>query len=193
MNGVFKQDPAEELSSKEFRDAFVAEYLRTGVAYQIRALREKRGWSQAELGRRTGKPQSAISRLEDPDYGRLSLKTLLQLAAAFDVALLVQFAAFSELLNRFSDLSPEALEVPDFAQDNLRAAPGTGGATTAQVREIWARSPSSSHVSVLQSEAPRQRPPSLLPNRETRASSTGSLFSSLQQASASPQRPRLAA
>ncbi|MGH6899454.1 MAG: helix-turn-helix domain-containing protein [Geminicoccaceae bacterium] len=193
MNGVSKQDPAEELSSKEFRDAFVAEHLKTGVAYQIRALREKRGWSQAELGRRAGKPQSAISRLEDPDYGRLSLKTLLELAAAFDVALLVQFAAFSELLKRFSNLSPEALAVPDFAHDNLRPAPAMGGAATAQVRDISARGPSASHVSVLHSEAPRQRSPSLLPNCETRAPSSGSLFSSLQQASAVPQRPRLAA
>ena len=136
MNGVFMQDPVEELSNKEFRHAFVAEHLRTGVAYQIRALREKRGWSQAELGRRTGKPQSVISRLEDPDYGRLSLKTLLEVAAAFDVALLVQFAAFSELLKRFSDLSPEALAVPDFAHDSLQSTSGVGA--MAQVREIWA-------------------------------------------------------
>jgi transcriptional regulator with XRE-family HTH domain len=193
MNGAFKQDIVDELSSKEFRRALVAEHLRTGLAYQIRALREKRGWSQAELGRRAGKPQSAISRLEDPDYGRLSLKTLLELAAAFDVALLVQFAAFSELLKRFSDLSPDALAVPDFAHDNLQPASDMGGAATARIREIWARGPSPSCVSVLQSEAPRQRPPSLLPNREPLAPHSGSLFSSLQQAGSEPQRPRLAA
>lgn len=190
MNGVFEQDLVEELSNEEFRHAFVAEHLRTGVAYQIRALREKRGWSQAELGRRTGKPQSAISRLEDPDYGRLSLKTLRELAAAFDVALLVQFAAFSELLKRLAHLSPEALAVPDFAHDSVQP---TAGAAMAQVREIWAQPRSSSFVSVLQTEAPRQKPSSLFPNRDTLVPSSGSPFSPLQQASAASQRPRLAA
>ena len=39
----------------------------------------------------------SISRLEDPNYGRYSLKTLKRLARAFDVGLLVRFVSFGEL------------------------------------------------------------------------------------------------
>lgn len=107
----------EELEDKEFRDAFVAEHVRTGVAYQIVALREQVGWSQAELGRRAGKLQNVISRLEDPEYGRPTIQTLLQLASAFDVALLVRFVPFSELVERTQDVSGPALQVPNFSKD----------------------------------------------------------------------------
>lgn len=125
MNGSWTQTLLKELRSKEFRDAYVAENIKIGIASQIRALREALGWSQSELGQHTGKPQSAISRLEDPDYGRLSLKTLLELASAFDVALLVRFVSFGELVARNKDQSPRALAVPGYTQDDasLSASP----------------------------------------------------------------------
>jgi transcriptional regulator with XRE-family HTH domain len=191
MNGASKQGLVEELGDKQFRDAYVAEHLRTGVAYQIRALREKRGWSQAELGRRTGKPQSAVSRLEDPDYGRLSLKTLLELAAAFDVALMIRFVAFSELLERTTDLSPEALAVADFARDSLQPTPLVSGSLREQMRD-WTQRASSPHVSVLQHEPPRQFRPSVPLSLDV-PKLHGGVFSSLQQDSLPAQRPRLAA
>jgi transcriptional regulator with XRE-family HTH domain len=109
-----------KMLSKRYRDAYVAENVRTGIAYQIRALRQQRGpMSQKDLGRLTGKPQCVVSRLEDPDYGRFTLQTLLDVAAAFDVALLVQFVSHDEFLRRTRDVSPEALEVPSFASSLL--------------------------------------------------------------------------
>jgi transcriptional regulator with XRE-family HTH domain len=132
MSGSWTQTLLEELSDKGFRDAYTAEDIKIGIASQIRALREARGWSQSELGQHTGKPQSAISRLEDPDYGRLSLKTLKELASAFDVALLVRFVSFSELVAWNRDLSPQALAVPEFAQDD---------ALWAQVPRVWMAEP----------------------------------------------------
>jgi hypothetical protein len=61
-----------------------------------------------------GKPQSVVSRLEDPDYGKVSIQTVLDGAAAFDVALLVQYVSFPEFLQRTRDVSPEALRVDSF-------------------------------------------------------------------------------
>jgi HTH-type transcriptional regulator / antitoxin HipB len=57
---------------------------------QIRGLREARGISQAELGRRTGSTQPAIARLE---AGRVSptLETLDRVAAALGMELVVGF------------------------------------------------------------------------------------------------------
>jgi HTH-type transcriptional regulator/antitoxin HipB len=57
---------------------------------QIRRLREARGVSQAELGRRIGSTQPAIARLE---AGRVTptLETLDRVAAALEVELVVGF------------------------------------------------------------------------------------------------------
>jgi transcriptional regulator with XRE-family HTH domain len=119
MSGSWTQTLNKELANKEFRDAYVAEDIRTSISFQIRVLREKRGWSQAELGLRAAKPQSVIARLEDPDYGRFSLRTLLEMATAFDVGLLVRFVSFSELIRRNADVSPDALAVQDYAHDTV--------------------------------------------------------------------------
>ena len=62
--------------------------------------------------------QEWISKLEDPNYGRLTLATLLKLASAFDVALNVDFVPFSEIFNRSTNLSPENFDVPTYEEEN---------------------------------------------------------------------------
>ena len=57
MTGLKEQQLFESFSDKEYRDAFVEEYISSGLAFQIRALREKNGWTQGELAQRTGKAQ----------------------------------------------------------------------------------------------------------------------------------------
>jgi transcriptional regulator with XRE-family HTH domain len=111
----------EDFADKEFRHAFVEENIKTGLALQIRSLREKAGLSQPALARTAGKTQSVISRLEDPNYGKFTIRTLLDLARAFDVALLVKFVPFSKLLGELKDLSPAALAVNNY-DDERRAA-----------------------------------------------------------------------
>jgi transcriptional regulator with XRE-family HTH domain len=101
---------AKLLNNKKYRDAYVLEHIKNGIPYQIRSLRDQRGWTQGYLGEEAGKRQHGISRLEDPRYGsKLSIKSLLEIASAFDVALLVKFVPFSKLLNEYDDVSPEAL------------------------------------------------------------------------------------
>lgn len=109
----------EKLRDKRYRDAYVASNIRIGIPYQIRALREQkdRNWSQGELGKRAGKPRNVISRLENPEYGQLTIRTLLELASAFDVALLVKYVSYSRFLREFEDVSPQALEVASFTND----------------------------------------------------------------------------
>jgi transcriptional regulator with XRE-family HTH domain len=105
--------------SKEYRDAFVSEHIDTGLPFQIKALRDQRKWSQEELGKRAGMKQETISRLEDPNYARFTLRTLKKLASGFDVALMVIFVPFSRLFDWESNLSPEALQAVSFEEDKF--------------------------------------------------------------------------
>lgn len=107
----------EKLRNKEYRDAFVIEIIDTGVPFQIYALREQRKWTQKELGTYTGMAQETISRLEDPNYSKLTLKTLKRLASAFDVALMVRFVPFSELVELELNLTGGSLEVLSFEKE----------------------------------------------------------------------------
>jgi transcriptional regulator with XRE-family HTH domain len=112
-----------KLQKRSYREAYVAEHVRRGVAYQIRALRDQRGQKQGELAKELGKPQSVVSRLEDPSYGKVTVQTLLEVAAVFDVALQVRFVPFSAFLRDTRDVSPKAMEVPSF-EDEAAAQPG---------------------------------------------------------------------
>lgn len=110
-----------KLENKAYRDAYVEANLIQGLAHQIRVNRSKRKWSQADLAGYCGgkTKQEAISRLEDPAYGRYTIKTLLKLAAAFDVALLVKFVPFSKFLIETSDKSETCLMAASFQDEDL--------------------------------------------------------------------------
>jgi transcriptional regulator with XRE-family HTH domain len=111
---------------KSYRDAFVEAEVRTGLAYQVRVLREQRSLSQEQLANLMGTTQSAVSRLEDSDYGRVSLSTLFQVAKALDVGLMARFCGFAEMVYRTRDVSPKALEVLSFTEEQFQVAVNEG-------------------------------------------------------------------
>ncbi|MEQ8377408.1 helix-turn-helix domain-containing protein [Parvibaculum sp.] len=108
------------LRRKTFRDAYVAENVRNWIAFQIRALRMQRNMQQGELAKLMGRPQSVVSRFENPDYGKLTLSSLFEIAAAMDVALLVKFVSFPEFLRQTRDVTPRAMHVESFREDCFR-------------------------------------------------------------------------
>lgn len=103
--------------SKARRDLFVAGQIKTGIPFQVRALRDKRGWTQAQLGAELGMTQTNISRLESPGYGRLNITTLQRIASVFGVALVVRFVPFSELIQWTDKLSPEVVAPQSFEEE----------------------------------------------------------------------------
>jgi transcriptional regulator with XRE-family HTH domain len=125
MSG-FRKNLWDNLSKQAFRRAYVAENARTGIAYQIRALREARGWSQRDLAEKCGKPQSNIARFENPEYGNLSVKSLLEIANAFDVWLSVEFVSFRTGVARTANRSLQALDAASFNDEMREQAYATG-------------------------------------------------------------------
>lgn len=89
----------DDLADPEYRRGFVEGHAKETIAFQLKLLRKAEGLDQKGVAELLGnrKLQPMISRYENPDYGRYSISTLLELAAAFDVALIVRFASFGEL------------------------------------------------------------------------------------------------
>jgi transcriptional regulator with XRE-family HTH domain len=123
--------------SEEYRQAFVEEKIRTGLAAQIKTIREKwqGGMKQAEFAKRIEKSQSWVSRLEDPNAPIPTVPTLLLIADTFDIGLKVCFVPFSELLDDAANLSPDALYVPAFREDQ-RLFPRKGPRAERNVTEL---------------------------------------------------------
>jgi transcriptional regulator with XRE-family HTH domain len=95
--------------NKDYRDGYLETHVRSGIAHQIRALRVKDELSQEDFAIATGKKQSTISRLENTEYGKVSVQTLLDIATARNVALLVRFVDYPQFLRITSDMSERAL------------------------------------------------------------------------------------
>jgi len=107
----------EQLRDKAYRESFVFSQMSIPIAFQIRALREQRKLTQKELAEKAGMMQPRIVELERPKGNEPNLRTLGRLAAAFDVALIVKFAPFSELAEWAERFSPDTFVVPSFDDD----------------------------------------------------------------------------
>lgn len=104
------------------RTRFVESHVNKSLAFQIRSLRGD--LSQEKVMEKLGMNQNAISRLENPYYGKATLTTLKRIAAAYDVGLVVEFVPFSKLANRISGtpyvehgLTPDSMNVQSFEQE----------------------------------------------------------------------------
>lgn len=105
------------LARNSYRHAFIEAEATTAIAHQIRVVRQQRGLTQAQLAKALGTTQAAVSRLEDPSYGRLSVKTLVDLAKVFDVGLSVRFVSLIQQFKSTRVIEKKDLEVPSFSDE----------------------------------------------------------------------------
>ena len=103
--------------------------VNNGIAYQLRALRDRQDLSQEKLAEMVGMNQNAISRLESPSRTRPTITTLKRLAEALDVGLEVRFVPFSKLAKWHSStpyvergLCTDSLAVPNFTEEMAAGA-----------------------------------------------------------------------
>jgi len=116
----------------------VESHINKGLAYQLRAMREARNWSQGELAALIDMPQTAISRLESPNYGKPTITTLKRVARVYDVGLDVRFVPFSLLVDRMSKtphmdmgLTSDSVDVPSYEEEEEQ-----GAFTSASIKQI---------------------------------------------------------
>jgi transcriptional regulator with XRE-family HTH domain len=108
------QTQLAEIADKEYRHGLVTAQIEVDLPFQIRALRKQRNLTQPELAELTGMKQPRFPLMEKPGGARFTLETLRRLAKAFDVALIVKFAPFSELLEWSENFYPDSFCVASF-------------------------------------------------------------------------------
>jgi transcriptional regulator with XRE-family HTH domain len=118
VNESFSRLWREFAADKRYRAEFVTAQLKQGIPFQMRRLMKQKGLSQQALASRAGLTQGVVSRAADPEYGNLTLNTIIRIAAGFDVAFIGRFVPFSELANWFLTLS-ELPEVKSFDEEDL--------------------------------------------------------------------------
>lgn len=133
----------EPFLNKEYRDSFIDGYVKSAIAFQIQALRKKSGLNQKKFGKKIGKLQSVVSRLENTEYGGVSINTLIDIAKAMNVGLQVRFTNYVNILT--DDVSPSAFLVDDIHEtaknitndvnkETIEKLPAKNAITTASTR-----------------------------------------------------------
>ena len=104
-------------NGKDYRAALVASHTKHTIARQIRELRTARALSQKDMYTKFGIQQSSVSEYENPSKANPTIKSLVQYADAFDVALLVRFVDFKTFLRFASRISKKDLVVPPYVSE----------------------------------------------------------------------------
>jgi transcriptional regulator with XRE-family HTH domain len=109
---------AISLDDKDYADAFVEAEITTTLPFQLKAMRKQRGWKQQDVANRLGHGnQKTVSDFENPNYAKYTLTSLKRLASVFDVALIVRFAPYSEVVDWAANLSHRDMAVPERTKD----------------------------------------------------------------------------
>lgn len=115
----------QQLKEKLFREEYATAMLKRMIPYQMRAIRKKRGWSQEQLAEEAKVTQGVISRAEDPCYGNLTLTTIGRIAAGFDLAAVIRFVPFSDLMRYGENTSEkEFANMPTFIEEDRHTGGG---------------------------------------------------------------------
>ena len=116
-------------SSAKPRASYLRSKITVNLSAQIRALRIKQQITQTELASKAEMKQSRISAMERPGAVKFNIETLIRLAAAFRVGLIVKFVPYSEVLNWENAFSQDEFDVTVIGRDREFLNPSILAAT----------------------------------------------------------------
>ena len=87
----FDDDLKKRLENPTYKKLFEEQLRKLRIGVKIAKIRQKWGWSQAQLARRAHTSQQAISRIEDANYTKFALSTLQKIADALGKHLVIDF------------------------------------------------------------------------------------------------------
>lgn len=118
MSFLSRRTLKKKLGNEAYREAYVSSRIAQTIAFQVRALRQREGLSQDELAKALETSQNAISRLENPSYGKPNISTLRRIASYFKVGLVVRFGPLSEIAGWSENLTPDVIDIPNLDNDS---------------------------------------------------------------------------
>lgn len=130
----------KDFHDEETRDIYAEDFLNTYIATQIKVLREKKGWTQAELAERAGMGQERISVLEDVNHSSWTASVLKRIAKAFDMRLSIKIESFGSFLPEFENFNRESLLRPSFEDDPVFQIEAPVTTAIGSVANAWATS-----------------------------------------------------
>ncbi len=107
----------EKLKNWKYLEAYIRATINVNLPSQIRALRLKQELTQESLANKAQMKQPRISAMEKPGATKFNIETLVRLAAAFGVGLIVKFVPFSEMLAWENEFSQDRFNVVTFDHD----------------------------------------------------------------------------
>jgi transcriptional regulator with XRE-family HTH domain len=108
----------EKLKNWKYYEAYIRASINVNLPSQIRALRLKQEMTQKDLASEAQMKQPRISAMEKPGATRFNIETLVRLAVAFRVGLIVKFVPLSEMLAWENGFSQDSFNVVTFEEDS---------------------------------------------------------------------------
>ena len=109
----------KQMKVKKYRDAFIASQFKRLIPFQITVIRKKAKLSQEKLAEVSKLTQGVISRAENPDYGNLTVNTILRIAAGFNMGFKGEFVPLSELVTWVENLSEQSVQWKPFEGEEI--------------------------------------------------------------------------
>lgn len=114
----FRDFLKEEFKDKGLEKKFYSELESGRIAGEIAFYREKAGLTQKALADKVGTSQSAIARLENPNYKGYSIKLLRKIADIFDLELVVTYREKGS--TRYEKMAPTIIHVTSTVWQNKK-------------------------------------------------------------------------
>ena len=109
----------KRFQDQEYRQIYVESFIDSSIATQIKVLRDQRDLTQTDLADLAAMKQGQISRLEKVNNERWKVITLRRIARALDLALVVRFESFGNVIPDVESFERKTLQRPSFADDPM--------------------------------------------------------------------------